>query len=83
MVALLSAQALLSRRALSTNRIILKKSSITKAGGKLEMEVLASLDWKPNGHTGPGPGIEPVLNGPQQRGSTATLPVPLKYFSSG
>ncbi len=34
----------------------------------------ASLDWKPNGHTAPGPGIEPGLCGPQRGGSTATLP---------
>ncbi len=26
----------------------------------------ASLDWKPNGHTAPGPGIEPGLSGPQR-----------------
>ncbi len=34
----------------------------------------ASLDWKPNGHTVPGPGIEPELSGPQHGGSTTTLP---------
>ncbi len=34
----------------------------------------ASLDWKPNGHTMPGLGIEPGLSGPQHRGSTAPLP---------
>ena len=52
----------------------------------------AGLDWKPNGHTAPGPGIEPGLSGPQHGGSTATLPaspsmkhgctnVPCKCFS--
>ena len=25
----------------------------------------ASLDWKPNGHMAPGPGIKPRLSGPQ------------------
>ena len=34
----------------------------------------ASLDWKPNGHTAPGPGIEPGLSGPQRGGSNTTLP---------
>ncbi len=34
----------------------------------------ASLDWKPNGHTVPGLGIEPRLSGPQRGGSTVTLP---------
>ena len=31
----------------------------------------ASLDWKPNGHTALGPGIEPGLSGPQHRGKLA------------
>ncbi len=34
----------------------------------------ASLDWKPNGHTAPEPGIEPGVSGPQRGGSTVTLP---------
>ena len=42
----------------------------------------ASLDWKPNRHTAPGPGIEPGLGGPQCRGSTATLPASsMRQFS--
>ena len=42
----------------------------------------ASLDWKPNGHTMPGPGIEPGLSGPQRGGSAATLPASHKnYFA--
>ncbi len=34
----------------------------------------ASLDWKPNGHTVPGPGIEPRFSGPQRPESPAMLP---------
>ena len=26
----------------------------------------ASLDWKANGHTAPGPGVEPGLSGPRK-----------------
>ena len=38
----------------------------------------ASLDWKPNEHTAPGPGIEPGLSGPQCRGSAATVPTDIQ-----
>ena len=44
------------------NRNILKKSSVRcrrKTGVPGEKPAEASLDWKPNGHTAPGPGIEP------------------------
>ena len=40
----------------------------------------ASLDWKSNGHTAPGLGIEPGLSGPQRRGSTATLPANSSHY---
>ncbi len=51
-VALLSEQALLSRRALLTNRNKQdQRSLVLDAGGKLEYpEKKASLNWKPNGH---------------------------------
>ncbi len=39
-----------------------------------EKPAKASLDWKTNGHTAPGPGMEPGLSGPQRGGSTVTLP---------
>ncbi len=39
-----------------------------------EKPVEASLDWKPNGHTAPGPRIEPGLSGSRCGGSTVTLP---------
>ena len=39
----------------------------------------AGLDWKPNGHTAPGLGIEPRLSGLQHRGSTITLPASPKH----
>ncbi len=34
----------------------------------------ATLDWKPNGHTAPEPGLDPGLSGPQRGGSNVTLP---------
>ncbi len=34
----------------------------------------ASMDWKPNACTAPGPGIEPGLSGAQRWGRTATPP---------
>ncbi len=55
----------------------LKKSSFRcrrKTGVPGEKPAEASLDWKPNGHTTPGLGIEPGLSGPRRGGSTATLP---------
>ena len=41
----------------------------------------ASLDWKPNGHTALGPGIEPGLSGPQRPVSTVTLPAYSAYYT--
>ena len=41
----------------------------------------ASLDWKPNGHTAPGPRIERGLSGPQHRGSTITLPASPRFLN--
>ena len=55
----------------------LKRSPVLDAGGKRRTGRKpreASFDWKPNGHTVPGPGIEHRISGPQRRGSTATLP---------
>ena len=55
----------------------LKKSSFRcrrKIGALGEKPAEANLDWKLNGHSVPGPGIEPRLSGPQCRASTATPP---------
>ena len=51
--------------------------------GNRRKPVEASLDWKSNGHTTPGPGIEPGLSGPQRGGSTAVrylLPQTFLFF---
>ncbi len=45
-----------------------------KKGVPREKPAEASLGWKSNGHTAPGPGIEPGLSGPQRGGRSATLP---------
>ncbi len=45
-----------------------------KTGDPGEKPVEASLDWKPNARTAPGPGIEPGVSGAQHWGRTATPP---------
>ncbi len=58
------------------NRNILKKSSFRCRRKTREKPVGASVDWKPNGHTSPGPGIEPGLSAPQHGGTTALTVFP-------
>ena len=51
------------------------RSPVLDAGGKPQKKKAeASMDWKPNACTMPGPGIEPRFSGGQQWRRTTTLP---------
>ncbi len=73
----IKAQCYISSQSIFPETYLFKKPSFRcrrKTGVPGEKPAEASLDWKPSGHTAPGPGIEPGLSGPQRGGSNATLP---------
>ena len=49
-----------------------------KTGEPGEKPAEASMDWKPNAHKAPGPGLEPGTSVVQGEGTTAAPPAPPK-----